>query len=244
MCKTLAQWWRWNAWSESGTCFSRINSGITITQSPPTHSARAFIFAHSEALTHSRCQAGHWGGCMRRALTWTSHWHRWACESACNTWGGGSHPVLMSESESCSVMSNSLQPHGLYSPGNSPGQNTGVGSRSLLQRIFPTQGRQPGLPHCRCRFFTSWATRGSPRILEWVDYPFSRGSSWPRNQPGVSCIAGDSFPAGIEFFTRRILYQLSSQGRQSSTEHPPQRGGGWKAEGEVTDISGGVGSPG
>ena len=43
----------------------------------------------------------------------------------------------------------SLWPHGLYSPWNSPGQNTGVGSLSLLQRIFPTQGTNPGLPHCR-----------------------------------------------------------------------------------------------
>lgn len=37
MCKTLAQWWRWNAWSESGTCFSRINSGISITQTITHH---------------------------------------------------------------------------------------------------------------------------------------------------------------------------------------------------------------
>ena len=51
--------------------------------------------------------------------------------------------------ESCSVMSDSLQPHGLYSPWSSRGQNTGVGSLSLLQGIFPTQGLNPGLPHCR-----------------------------------------------------------------------------------------------
>ena len=44
------------------------------------------------------------------------------------------------ESESHSVMSDSLRPHGLYSPWNSPGYNTGVGSLSLLQGIFPTQG--------------------------------------------------------------------------------------------------------
>ena len=44
----------------------------------------------------------------------------------------------------------SLPPtHGLYSLWNSPGQNTGVGSHSLLQGIFPTQGSNPGLPHCR-----------------------------------------------------------------------------------------------
>ena len=53
------------------------------------------------------------------------------------------------ENESRSVVSDSLRSHGLYSPWNSPGQNTGVGSCSLLQGIFPTQGSNPGLPHCR-----------------------------------------------------------------------------------------------
>ena len=47
---------------------------------------------------------------------------------------------LKVKSESHSVVSDSLRPHGLYSPWNSPGQNTGVGSCSLLQWIFPTQG--------------------------------------------------------------------------------------------------------
>ena len=46
-------------------------------------------------------------------------------------------------------MSDSLRPHGLYSQWNSPGQNNGVGSLPLLQGIFPTQGTNPGLPHCR-----------------------------------------------------------------------------------------------
>ena len=46
-------------------------------------------------------------------------------------------------------MSNSLQPHGQYSPWNSPGQNTGVGSLSLLQGIFLTQELNQGLLHCR-----------------------------------------------------------------------------------------------
>ena len=54
------------------------------------------------------------------------------------------------ESESHSVVSDSLWPRGLYSPWNSPGQNTGVGSLSLFQGIFLiTQGSNPGLPHCR-----------------------------------------------------------------------------------------------
>ena len=52
-------------------------------------------------------------------------------------------------SASRSAVSDSLRPHGLYRPWDSPGQNTGVGSLSLLQGIFPTQGSNPGLPHCR-----------------------------------------------------------------------------------------------
>ena len=56
---------------------------------------------------------------------------------------------LRPESESRSVVSDSLRPRGLHSPWNSPGKNTGVGSLSLLQGIFPTQGLNPGLPHCR-----------------------------------------------------------------------------------------------
>ena len=58
--------------------------------------------------------------------------------------------------------------------------------------IFPTQGWNPGLPHCR-RILYQLSQKGSPRILEWVAYPFSRGSSWPRNQTGVCCIAGGFF---------------------------------------------------
>ena len=42
-----------------------------------------------------------------------------------------------------------LRPHGLYSPWNSPGQNSRVDCHSLLQGIFPTQGSNSGLPHCR-----------------------------------------------------------------------------------------------
>ena len=49
------------------------------------------------------------------------------------------HDLNILESESCSVVFASLQPHGLYSPWNSPGQDTGMGSLSLLQGIFPTQ---------------------------------------------------------------------------------------------------------
>ena len=85
-----------------------------------------------------------------------------------------------------------LWPHWLYSPGNSPGQNAGVGSLSLLQGIFPTQGSNPRLLHCRWILYQLSHLR-SPRILEWVAYPFSSRSSWPRNQTKVSCTVGGFF---------------------------------------------------
>ena len=58
-------------------------------------------------------------------------------------------PGIYVETESWLVVSNSLQPRKIYCPWNSPGQDTGVGSLSLLQQIFPTQELNQGLPHCR-----------------------------------------------------------------------------------------------
>ena len=92
------------------------------------------------------------------------------------------------ESESCSVVSDSLWPHGLYSPWNAPGQNTGVGSLSLLQGLFPTQGLNPGLPHCR-----------------WILYQLSH-----QGRPQVSMcnwIISSSFPAKV---SDNKVYQLVS----------------------------------
>ena len=76
-------------------------------------------------------------------------------------------------------LSDSLRPHGLHSPRNSPGQNTGVGSLSLLQGIFPTQ-----VSRIAGGFFPSWATREVQEY--WSGLPFP-------NRTGVSCIAGGFF---------------------------------------------------
>ena len=135
-------------------------------------------------------------------------------------------------------MSASLWPHGPYSPWNSPGQNTGKGSFSLLQGIFPIQGLNPGLLHCRWILY-QLSYEGSPQILEWVAFPFSRGSSQRRDWTQVSHTAGGFLPAepqgkhkntGVDslfllqwifpiqelnwgiLHCRRILYQLSYEG--------------------------------
>ena len=70
------------------------------------------------------------------------------------------------ERESCSVVSDSLWPHGLYNPWNSLGQNTGVDNLSLLQRIFPSQVLNPGLPHCR-QILYHLSHKGSPMLAEF-----------------------------------------------------------------------------
>ena len=80
----------------------------------------------------------------------------------------------------------------LCSPWSSLGHNTGVGSLSLLQGIFPTQGSNPGLLHCRWILY-QLSHEGSPRIVEWVAYPFSSRSSRSRNWTLVSRIAGRFF---------------------------------------------------
>ena len=88
----------------------------------------------------------------------------------------------------CRTLCNSVN----CSPWNSSGQNTGVGSLSLFQGIFPTQGSNPGLPYSR-QILYQLSHKGRPRIQGWVAYPFSSRSSQPKNRTGVSCFAGGFF---------------------------------------------------
>ena len=71
--------------------------------------------------------------------------------------------------------------------GDSPGKNTGVGCHALLQVIFPTQGLNSGLPRCS-QILYHLSHQGS-----LVAMPSSSGSSQPRDQTQVSCIAGGFF---------------------------------------------------
>ena len=75
--------------------------------------------------------------------------------------GKFNYMIRVEETESHSVVSNSLRPHALYSPWNSPGQDIGVGSHSPLQGIFPTHESNPGLPQCR-RILYQLSHQGSP----------------------------------------------------------------------------------
>ena len=101
--------------------------------------------------------------------------------------------------ESCLVMYDSLWPHGLYSPWNCLGQNTGVGSLSLLQGTFPNPGIKPKSPNLQAVSLPaetqekSKDTRvGSQSLLHWI-FP-TREFNW-----------------GL-LHCRWIFYQLSYQG--------------------------------
>ena len=80
--------------------------------------------------------------------------------------------------------------------GDSTGQSTGEDSSSLLQGIFPTQGSNPGLPHCR-RILYPQSHQRSLRILEWVAVPFSRDLPNPGIKPGSPALQADSLPAEL-----------------------------------------------
>ena len=89
--------------------------------------------------------------------------------------------ITTCESESRSVFSDSLWLHGLYSPWNSLGQNTGVGSLSLLQGIFPTQGSNQSLPHCTWILYNLWFHLNKPSSLTILEanhvHSFTLGNS-------------------------------------------------------------------
>ena len=99
-------------------------------------------------------------------------------DSARKNTGMGCHAHLQGTlpNPGTQLRSPSLQEDSL--PSELPGKpkNTGVGSLSLLQGIFPTQEWNQGLLHCR-RILYQLSHQGIPRILKWVAFPFSRGSS-------------------------------------------------------------------
>ena len=102
-----------------------------------------------------------------------------------------SFAVLCLVTQLCLTLCNPMNcnPPGSSVHRDSPGKNTGVGCHALLQGIFLTHGSDPGLLHCMWSFH-QLRHQGSPRILEWLVYPFCRGTSQPRNCTRVSCTAG------------------------------------------------------
>ena len=93
--------------------------------------------------------------------------------------------------------------------GDSPGKNTGLGCHTLRQGIVPTQGSNPDLPHYR-QILYHLSHQGSPRILEWVIFPFSRWSSNREIKPR-SALQVASLPACISTQTLTSLLPVHAQ---------------------------------
>ena len=97
--------------------------------------------------------------------------------------------------QSCPTLCDSMDcsPPGSFVHGGSPGKNTGVDLHALLQGIFPTQGSNPGLLHCRWILY-QLSHKGSPRILEWVAYPSPGDLSHLGIEKGSSALQAGSLP--------------------------------------------------
>ena len=100
-----------------------------------------------------------------------------------------------SESESHSVVSNSLRPHGLYTVHE-------ILHARILEWVVHSRGSsQPRdqtqvYPHCR-QILYQLSHKGSPRILKWVAYPLSSGSSDPGIKQGFPALQADSLPTEL-----------------------------------------------
>ena len=143
----------------------------------------------------------------------------------CNSWLWRQHILNVfwhwkwKSAQSCQTLCDPMD-----SPWNSPGQNTGVSNLSFIQRIFPTQGSNPGLPHCR-RIVYQLTHKGSPRILEWVAVPFAKRFSAPRNQTSVSCIGRQilyCWAPGKPWFQDEPENQVFSIGIYSNMDARPE----------------------
>ena len=110
-------------------------------------------------------------------------------------WSNPLHLPCCAELLSPACNTTDCNPPGPSVLGDSPGKNTGAGCHALLQRIFPTQGSNQHLLcllHCRWILY-QLSHQGRPRVLERVAHPFSGGAPRPRNQTGISRIAGGFF---------------------------------------------------
>ena len=143
----------------------------------PQGSAATFLWNLSLYIYYLCCSRSTFtlGSCSATELSqlWKILLHLQSCRS-------DQAAALPTESESHSAMSESVTPWTVYQSG----------FHALLQGIEPTQGLNPGLPHCR-QILYQLSHKESPRILEWVAYPSADlpDSNWT----GVSCIAGRFF---------------------------------------------------
>ena len=144
----------------------------------------------------------------------------------------------ISESENRSVVSDSLRSHELYSPLNSSGQNIGVGSLSLCQGIFPTQGVNPGLPQCRWILYQLshkgtqeyWCGQPIPSPVDLPDLGIKQGSPALQADSLPTELSGKTYKHvylrifyttlifSVEYFTYFIIYLIKLSSKHCDLE--------------------------
>ena len=108
--------------------------------------------------------------------------------------------VMFVHAQSCPIL---CDPVDCSLPGSSvhgdfPGKNIGVGCHAFFQGIFPIQGLNPDFPAFHCRqILYCLSQQGSPRILEWVAHPVSRGLPQPGIELESPALQADSLPAEL-----------------------------------------------
>ena len=131
--------------------------------------------------------------------------------------------MLSLGSQSCLTLCDFLdcnQP-GFSVHGDSPGKNTCMCSHALFQGIFPIQGSNPGLLHCKWTLY-HLSHHGSPGLLEWAAYLFFRRCSWPRNWTEVSCTEGRFFASWATRRAQKMVQRNVFAGQQWWRRHREQ----------------------
>ena len=148
-----------------------------LTLAPPFYPT-----SHSTPLGHHRAPS--WAPCTMQQLPTSCFTH------------GSVYVCLITQSRPTLCDPMDCSPAGSSVHGDSPGKSTGVGCYALLQGISPTLGIKHRSPTLQADSLPL-SHLGSPRTLEWVAYPFSRGSSNPVIKPGSLALQADSLPAEL-----------------------------------------------
>ena len=180
------------------TLCNPMNCSLPGPLSMGTFQARTLEWAYPSSMRSSQpkdqTQVSHIAG--RYFIIWAireaqEYWSGWPISSPRDLPDprSKSNPVLQADSLPAELQGKPKEGSSVHR--DSPGKILGVGYHALLQGIFPIQGSNPGVLHCRWILY-HLSHQGNPRILEWVFF-FPRGTSQPRNQNGVPCIEGGFF---------------------------------------------------
>ena len=152
---------------------------------------------------------------IKNTATFCGIRHKGRIWKSVHTWS--IHFITAATNRNYSLLKTKSESH--YSPWSSPGQNTGVGSLSLLQGIFPTQGSNPGLPHCR-RILYQLSHLGSPWKLKGNNRKSSHfdGNTQVLSQSWIQC---NFRRKNIKNWWNQLLFQQKAAAKSTFNYNHP-----------------------